>query len=165
MKVQPAIQEVTVRVKEVPVKVKRILAPTDFSPGAEAAVRWAMALGKAFGAEVALLNVMDLRIPAIADLPGEMATIAMPDLLEQVRRESIVETKKLAARFPGAKTMLREGIPRVMILQVAEEIGADLIVMGTHGRPGLAHVFFGSVAEHVVRHSNVPVLTVRQRDK
>ncbi len=158
MKVQPAIQEV-------PVKVKRILAATDFSPCAEAAVRWAMALGKAFGAEVALLNVMDLRSPAIADLPGEMATIAMPDLLEQVRRESVVETKKLAARFPGAKTLLREGIPRAMILQVAEEIGADLIVMGTHGRTGLAHVFFGSVAEHVVQRSNVPVLTVRQRDE
>jgi nucleotide-binding universal stress UspA family protein len=158
MKVQPAVQEG-------PVKVKRILAPTDFSPGAEAAVRWAIALGKAFGAEVTLLNVMDLRLPVIADLPGEMAMAAMPDLLEQVRTESAVQTKKLAARFPGAKTLLREGIPRSMILQVGGEIGADLIVMGTHGRTGLAHVFFGSVAEHVVRHSTVPVLTVRQRNE
>lgn len=158
MEVQPAVQEV-------PVKVKRILVPTDFSPGAEAAVQWAMALGKVFGAEVTLLHVMDLRIPAIADLPGEMATVAMPDLLEQVRRESTDQTKKLAARFPGAKTLLREGIPRAMILEVGAEVGADLIVMGTHGRTGLAHVFFGSVAEHVVRHSNVPVLTVRQRDE
>jgi nucleotide-binding universal stress UspA family protein len=158
MKAQPATQDV-------PVKVKRILAPTDFSPGAETAVRWAMVLGKVFGAEVTLLHVMDLRIPLIADLPGEMAMAAMPDLLEQVRRESTAETKKLAARFPGAKTVLREGIPRTMILQVGEEIRADLIVMGTHGRTGLAHVFFGSVAEHVVRHSNVPVLTVRQQEQ
>jgi nucleotide-binding universal stress UspA family protein len=47
---------------------------------------------------------------------------------------------------------------------VAKAEGADLIVMGTHGRTGLSHAFFGSVAEHVVRHSRVPVLTARDED-
>lgn len=126
MKVKPVVQEVSV-------KVTRILAPTDFSPGAEAAVRWAMALAKVFGAEVTLLHVMDLRIPAIADLPGEIAAVALPDVLEQVRTESTAQTKKLAAQFPGAKTLLREGIPRAIIIQVGGKIGADLIVM--HARP------------------------------
>jgi nucleotide-binding universal stress UspA family protein len=59
--------------------------------------------------------------------------------------------------------MVREGMPRAAILDVAREVGADLIVMGTHGRTGLTHVVFGSVAEHVVRHSRIPVLTVRQQ--
>ncbi|MDP3766726.1 MAG: universal stress protein, partial [Dehalococcoidia bacterium] len=63
----------------------------------------------------------------------------------------------------GGRTIIREGMPRSMILDVAREVGADLIVMGTHGRTGLTHVFFGSVAEHVVRHSRIAVLTVRQR--
>ena len=48
---------------------------------------------------------------------------------------------------------------------VAQEVNADLIVMGTHGRTGLAHIFFGSVAEYVVRHSHLPVLTVRQEER
>jgi len=47
---------------------------------------------------------------------------------------------------------------------VAAEVNADLIVVGTHGRTGLAHVLFGSVAEHVVRHSRIPVLTVREAE-
>jgi nucleotide-binding universal stress UspA family protein len=51
---------------------------------------------------------------------------------------------------------------RSAILEVAAEVEADLIVMGTHGHTGLTHLLIGSVAEHVVRHSRIPVLTVRQ---
>jgi nucleotide-binding universal stress UspA family protein len=72
---------------------------------------------------------------------------------------------KVAARYPQAKTRIREGSPRTGVLDTARDVGADLIVMGTHGRSGLAHIFFGSVAEHVVRQSQIPVLTVRQRDR
>lgn len=144
------------------VKVKRILAPTDFSPGAAEATEWAMTLGTAFGAEVTLLHVLELSTAAAAGLPTQVA--AMP-LMEQLRSESKMEIDKLTVRFPSAKTILREGTPRSAILEVATEIGANLIVMGTHGRIGLAHVFFGSVAEYVVRHSRVPVLTVRQQEE
>lgn len=58
----------------------------------------------------------------------------------------------------------KEDVPRLIILEVAKAEGADPIVMGTPGRTGLSHVFFGSVAEHVVRYSSVPVLTARQED-
>jgi nucleotide-binding universal stress UspA family protein len=57
--------------------------------------------------------------------------------------------------------LIREGIPRHEILAAAMAVKADLIVMGTHGRTGFAHLLFGSVAEHVVRHGPVPVFTVR----
>ncbi len=80
-------------------------------------------------------------------------------VMEQMRGEGETEIGKLGVRFPWAKTILRESIPRSAILEVAAEIGAE---MGTNGRTGLAHVFFGGVAEYVVRHSRVPVLTVRQ---
>jgi nucleotide-binding universal stress UspA family protein len=69
----------------------------------------------------------------------------------------------LAARLPRARTLIREGGPRSVILDVAAELKADLIVIGTHGRTGLEHLLIGSVAEHVVRYSPIPVLTVRRQ--
>jgi len=147
-----------------PIHPRHILVPTDFSPGAAGALEWAQALAAAFGAEVVLLHVLDLSLAALAGLPSALAMVpAAGELLERIRAETAQEMATLAARLPGARSVIREGAPRPVILEVAQEVGADLIVMGTHGRTGLTHVFFGSVAEYVVRHSRVPVLTVRQR--
>jgi len=146
-------------------RVNRILFPTDFSPGAETAARWAAGLALAFGAELVLVHVLDLTLAGMAGMPTQVAVMpAVDELIERVRKEAADEMSRLAARFPGARTIVREGSPRPVILQVAAEVGADLIVMGTHGRTGLAHVLFGSVAEHVVRHSRIPVLTVREAE-
>ncbi|MGH7329756.1 MAG: universal stress protein, partial [Polyangiaceae bacterium] len=57
-------------------------------------------------------------------------------------------------------TLLRNGDPHDCILRVAQELGADLIIMGTHGRHGVSHLLLGSLAESVLRSSPVPVLTV-----
>ncbi len=147
------------------VRVRRILFPSDFSPGAEPAARWAEALGRAFGAELVLLHVLDLSLAGLAGLPRQVAMMpAVDELIERVRAETAEEMSRLGARFPQARTIVREGPPRSTILQVASEVGADVIVMGTHGRTGLAHVLFGSVAEHVVRHSTIPILTVRETE-
>jgi len=146
-------------------RVRRILFPTDFSPGAEPAVRWALGLARAFGAELVILHVLDLSLAGLAGLPTQVAMMpAVDELIERVRAETAAEMKRLAARFPDARTIVREGSARPTILQVAGEVDADLIVMGTHGRTGLAHVLFGSVAAHVVRHSRIPVLTVRETE-
>ena len=143
-------------------KVKRILAPTDFSPGADNALQWAVGMCES-NAEITILHVLDLSLVGAAGLPTEMAAMpAVGQLIDRLRAEAREEMRKVAARYPQAKTLIREGSPRATILDVAREIGADLIVMGTHGRTGLAHIFFGSVAEYVVRHSRIPVLTVRQ---
>ena len=140
------------------VQPRRILIATDFSPGAEGALAWAKALATAFHAEVVLLHVLDLsRFP-----PNLAAAPAAEGLLDHFRIETKQEMAKMAERFPGARPIIREGMPRAAILEAAVETKADLIVMGTHGHTGLTHAFFGSVAEHVVRHSRVPVLTVRQ---
>ena len=146
------------------VRPTRILVPTDFSPGADVALGWAQSLAAAFGAEVILLHVVDLSIAALAGFPSTLAAVpAAGELLDRIRIESDEEMRRLVARIPGARGIVREGTPRSVILEVAREIGVHLIVMGTHGRTGLTHVFFGSVAEHIVRHSRVPVLTVRQQ--
>lgn len=147
------------------VKVRRVLVPTDFSTGAEPALRWAAALTEAFGAEMVLLHVLDIRLAALASMPPDMAPMpAVDELVRSVRTEAEQQMQALGARFPDARTILKEGVPRSVILEVAKAEGADLIVMGTHGRTGLSHVLFGSVAEHVVRHSRVPVLTARQEN-
>jgi len=64
-------------------------------------------------------------------------------------------------RVPGIEGVIREGSPRPVIVESAVELQCQMIVMGTHGRSGLTHLLMGSVAEYVVRHSRVPVLTVR----
>jgi nucleotide-binding universal stress UspA family protein len=62
------------------------------------------------------------------------------------------------------ETLVRSGSPAVEIIDVAKRLPADLIVISTHGRTGLKHVFLGSVAEHVVRHAPCPALVVREHE-
>ncbi len=153
------------QVRRASLRIARVLTPTDFSPAVEPALQWAMRLADAFGAEVTLLHVLDPSLGAVAGLPAHLAAMpAYGELLDVVRGEARDEMAKLGRRYPSAKTVIREGPPRSIIMEVAGEIKAGLIIMGTHGRTGLAHVFFGSVAEHVVRHSRIPVLTVRQHE-
>jgi nucleotide-binding universal stress UspA family protein len=145
------------------IAVRRILVPTDFSRDADLAVQWGVRLGTLMKAKVTVLFVLDLSLGAVAGLPPEMASMyATGDLLDRVRREAADEMARLGGRHRQVTTLIREGSPRPEILRTADRLRADLIVMGTHGRTGLAHVIFGSVAEHVVRHAKMPVLTVRK---
>src|SRR5581483_1290228 len=82
------------------------------------------------------------------------------DFLSIVRDAAQEGMQKVQARFPDAEIVIREGSPRPMIVDAASEFDCQMIVMGTHGRSGLAHLLLGSVAEYVVRHSPIPVLTV-----
>lgn len=149
------------------IRVCRILAPTDFSPRATKALHWAVAMSTALRAELSVLHVVDLDALAYMDLGGNPALDGTSQLvslgvLERVRADAERALSHLTKSFHAIHPMLREGSPREVIIQVAEELGADMIVMGTHGRSGLARVAFGSVADHIIRHSTVPVLTVRE---
>jgi universal stress protein A len=149
----------------VPPQISTILVPVDFSAGSEAAVEWAQALAKAFGAQLVLLHVIDTSADALIGGPGGVLAPPPPAALyDQLREAARTAMAALAARVPGASALIREGSPRHEILATAAGVKADLIVMGTHGRTGLAHLLFGSVAEHVVRHAPVPVFTIRRRD-
>ncbi len=145
-----------------PPRVSTILVPVDFSPGSEAAVEWAQTLAGAFSATLILLHVVDTATSAVLGGPGGVLAPPPPTMLiDELRQEARKAMDGLAARTPGAKTLIKEGAPRHEIVTAAKEFGADLIVMGTHGRTGLAHLLFGSVAEHVLRHAPAPVFTVR----
>jgi nucleotide-binding universal stress UspA family protein len=144
-------------------KIRTILTPTDFSEGAARALEWARTLARACGAKIVLLHVVDL---AAAWVPvgglGSIPAPVPPDVVEQFTKAAQAALDAMAGGVPEVtQRLLRNGHPREVILDVAGTVQADVIVMGTHGRRGFSHLFIGSVAEHIVRHAPVPVLTVR----
>jgi nucleotide-binding universal stress UspA family protein len=117
-------------------------------------------LGRALGAEVALIAVVD-RTKAVGDID---AGIGMEESLMLLRKEAeqALRQAKEALGIAAVRTLLIEGDPKHDILRAAEHIGAQAIVVGTHGRKGIARLIEGSVAEYIVRHSSVPVVVVPQ---
>jgi nucleotide-binding universal stress UspA family protein len=145
------------------IALKRILFPTDFSENVQAAQKYACALAEQFHAELHLLHVMV--DPAIV-IPEPGTFFPIPDtfLAELKERTEKALDGALDATWCAGKTVqrvIRRGTPFVEIVRYAKDVDADLIVIGTHGRGGLAHVLLGSVAEKVVRKAPCPVLTVR----
>jgi len=137
-------------------RISRVLVATDFSPQASNALEWARSLAGAFGAKLVLLHVVD-----VSSLAKTGALMAGPNALHLLREQAQRSMDELKARIPDADTVIREGSPSPVIVDAAVELQCQMIVMGTHGRSGLAHFVLGSVAEYVVRNSNVPVLTIR----
>ncbi|HEX6324602.1 MAG TPA: universal stress protein [Vicinamibacterales bacterium] len=140
---------------------KQILVPTDFSNGSRLAVDYALELARRLGASVHLLHVVE--DPTVAGLFTE----AYVDLA-LIRKERRCDARhRMNALLTELKTRritdeIAAGPVAQTIAGIAADRGADFIVMGTHGRTGLAHVLVGSVAEHVIRIAGCPVLTVRE---
>lgn len=140
------------------IDVKQILCPLDFSENSTTAAAWARNLAESFGAELHYLYVCAPIEPVVPE-PG-MAVYAGSEVVREIR-ESAQRRLDEAVTDPRAVKVLREGVPWSQIVDYAEQNDIDLIVMGTHGRSGLSHLFLGSVAEKVVRHAPSAVLTVR----
>lgn len=138
-------------------QISRILFPTDFSPDAEHAFQYALTLARKFGAELHLLHVIYF--------PPQTPEYDIGQVIDSLIKHAEESLKKLveSAKDPNQifRTDVQVGVEHAEITKFAEREKIDLIVMGTRGRTGLAHVFLGSVAERVVRHSACPVLTVK----
>jgi nucleotide-binding universal stress UspA family protein len=143
-------------------RIQRILVPTDFGPGADAALDDAIDLARTFGATIVLMHCYGLPSYAYAG-PEATITADYVTALEQAARETLeaAVAKRKDAGVPVAGA-LYWGAPWEEILRAIRDHQIGLVVMGTHGRRGLAHALLGSVAEKIVRMSPVPVLTVRQ---
>lgn len=141
-------------------KIENILVPTDFSPCSEQALDYALELAEKLGANVQLLHVIGIPSYGVPELGVGITATMMDNLIadNQAALDELARTRKGIGQ-----TLVRAGDARDVILQTAEELEADLIVMGTHGRRGLSRALLGSVAEMIVRTSPVPVLTVRGR--
>jgi nucleotide-binding universal stress UspA family protein len=148
---------------------KTILVPHDFSSSANHAAAVARDEAKSHGAKIVLLHVIDLPhnvSPDTALIPD--STGAPISIKDYATKNAETHLEDIAARLSkdGTKpsVFIRLGTPHDEIIKFVDEMKVDLIVMGTHGRTGLAHLLVGSVAERVVRTSKVPVLTVPQPD-
>jgi universal stress protein A len=147
--------------------LKKILVPVDFSECAWAALRHATLWADRCGAELHFLHVV--RVPWYLSPPrssGEehhaleivariKAEAAMVRFIESINSQS----------DRAVSSSVTHGTPRNVILDIAELNDYDLIVMGTHGRTGLTHLFLGSTTEGVVRRAPCPVLTVGRKPK
>jgi nucleotide-binding universal stress UspA family protein len=142
--------------------VNRILAPTDFSDCATGAVEYAKVLARRFGAGITLLHATSPRA-TFEPLPLTGMSFAEPFADEETRAASALAAYRagLLADFPESDGVLVMGSPAEAIVASSRSVGADIIVMGTHGREGLRRAFLGSVAESVIQQSDRPVLTVR----
>jgi nucleotide-binding universal stress UspA family protein len=150
---------------------QKIVAPTDFSQASALALDAAALLARQFGAEVHLLYVYDpTLLSPLYVVPGASA-LAPPTReprefedgaiarLKHVRDEHLQGVAKVELAVEQ-HTSAAEGI-----CAYARQVDADLVVLSTHGRTGLAHLLIGSVAERVVRHAPCPVLTMRSHAK
>ena len=142
-------------------RITRILVPTDFSPHADAALQYAMDLARQWDAAVHLLHVVEDPLAA-GVWSSELYTAEIAELHVNLARDAETRLQTYVSGDAAVVTTeVRRGRAATQILDAAREWGSDLIVMGTHGRTGLAHVVMGSVAEKVVRLAPCPVLTLR----
>jgi nucleotide-binding universal stress UspA family protein len=144
-------------------RIRRVLHPSDFSRASRAAFAKALDMARANKAELLLIHVLTPAMPLMAD--GYIAPKAWEAIESSARAAAQKEMNKLlaAARKAGVRATgaLLEGVPHEEIVRAARAKRADLLVLGTHGRTGLAKVFLGSVAGRVVTAAPCPVLTVR----
>lgn len=144
--------------------IRTIVVPVDFSPSAEKAFTWALALAEKWQARILLLHVVSLPISA----PVVMGVhLHLTDLEAALLADAKAKMRGLLARSQGKPVQVEakviSGHPVAAICRAAEQEQADLIVIGSHGRTGLRHVLLGSVAEQVVRYAPCPVAVVGKR--
>jgi nucleotide-binding universal stress UspA family protein len=135
-----------------------ILLPTDGSAEMAPVIDHAVELAAHHGADIHALYVLDTA--SFGTLPMETSADAITSMLEDEGRTAMESIEEKAEDVTVERTLL-DGSPSPNIVDYAEKNDIDVIVMGTHGRGGIDRLLLGSVAERVVRTSDVPVLTVR----
>ncbi len=141
-----------------PSRFRKIIVPIDFSDASEKALPYVASFAQEFGAEIRLLHVIEPSIYYQFD--SAQSTV----LESQLKRTASLKLNLLLQSFAlNGTAQVRIGPALQEIIQEAADQKADLIILSTHGRTGLKHVFLGSTAENVVRHASCPVLVVRQR--
>jgi nucleotide-binding universal stress UspA family protein len=139
---------------------KKILVPVDFSSGSERAVEKAAELATLLDASIELMHVYQLPVFALPDSSITVSPTYIADLTDRAQQALNKYRDELSSRGLPAGTKLVEGMPAQAIVDHANDISAEMIVMGTHGHGGFKRFLLGSTAERVVRMATVPVLSV-----
>jgi nucleotide-binding universal stress UspA family protein len=147
-------------------QIKTILVATDFSSDADAAIEMAIEFALAFDSKLELFHAYHVEIPPIyAGFGGDFTRPA--DILEPIREGAEATMNKVveevAARGLDVRGRVAMDYASRAILDEAERLLADLIVMGTRGLSGLDHLVLGSTAERVIRLAHCPVMTVKTK--
>jgi nucleotide-binding universal stress UspA family protein len=145
-------------------RIRRVLHASDFSPASRVAFARAVDMAKDNRAELLLVHVLTPVMPIMAG-DGYVSPKTYEDIEASTKAAGqkglaalVAKARKAGARV---KAVMTDGLPHEQILRLARAKHADVVVLGTHGRTGLARFFLGSVANRVVAMSSVPVLTVR----
>ena len=146
------------------ITLKKILVATDFSQPSDAALLYGQALARTFKATLHLVHVVGTVSSVVYG--AEAYAVAIPEMQQEIEQagrkqlaELLVDNDEQAV--PTRQVLLTSQAPAAAIVEYAGRERIDLIVTGTHGRGGMAHLLMGSVAERVVRTAPCPVLTVR----
>ena len=149
-------------------QISILLVPVDFSSCSTRAAEWAGDLAARFGAEITLLHVLEvprgLDRATLVNRAGDsqLPPIPIGDWIAESGRNRVRRlARSLSSRGIQVGVLVVEGPTVRTILGTAKDLRPDAIVMGTHGRKGLAHAFMGSVAERVVRAADCPVITLK----
>lgn len=143
-----------------------VLHATDFSAAGRPAFRTALAWARRRGARLHLVHVVTPPVMLLEDSflsARSWRRLEAEGLRAARRRLAVLQTRARGAGVAASATVVRNAVPFDAIARMAKRVGADLVVVGTHGRTGLARVALGSVAERVVALAPCPVLTVRGR--
>ncbi len=146
-------------------KLRKILAPTDFSELSKLGVRHALEMARDTGAEVIVYFAIDLGGDWMEKPPQ---IVPYHDMLEDTRKQL---DKFVAENFADlidlveVRKVVEFGAPAKNIVEEADSEGVDMIVMSTHGRTGLSHIILGSITEKVVARAHCPVLVVPRRER
>ncbi len=139
---------------------RKILVPTDYSELSIAAIDCAMDFSRMFGAQIHLLHVLDT-IPVLAMQAMDLTTeTVLSEMDRNAKNDMHLFVVSRIGNIPGLVEVVRKGVAEVEIVKFANEESIDLIVMATHGRSGVSHVFTGSVTEKVIQQSPVPLLVI-----
>ena len=139
--------------------MKNVLVAVDFDEASNVALRYARSLAKNFGARLHVLHVMEnLFLKPMANDPRAIEAGITRRLLDTLSEED----RTILHAVPVVR---KSDAPAEEIVKYAQAEQIDLVVMGTHGRPGFAHLLMGSVAEKVVRTAPCPVLTLRHPER
>lgn len=143
-------------------RFKHIVATTDLSPESFAAVQYAAHLAEGQGAKLTIVHVPQTTTLLFTDFAPPVDLVSLDKTIEKAGRDTLEAwVRRHLKSKAGVRVVIRSGVTHEVVCKVAEESGASLIVMATHGRRGLGHVILGSVTERVLRDAPCPVLVVR----
>jgi len=145
-------------------EIKKILFPCDLTESSSKMLPYVLSLSEKYNSMIYLFHVIQeldtWGSDYIDDVPHVVLDKFQQEASEGAEKAMDRVCKERLQGCPNFQRKIVSGDPATEILKMIESEGIDLVVMGTHGRKGLEHTIFGSVAENVVKKSPVPVLTV-----